>query len=86
MVSQRIVEVLGERAFQFSPAALVSIHRRLFEGVFSGAGVLRDYNIMKKEWVLNGDTVLYAPAETIAESLDYDFAQERGFLYGDLAI
>lgn len=86
VVSQRIVEILGERAFQFSPAGLISIHRRLFEGLFGGAGLVRDYNITKKEWVLNGDTVLYAPAETILESLDYDFGQEREFSYEGLAL
>ena len=54
IVSARIAKLLGEKAFQFSPAEWLSIHRRLFEGVFNHAGQIRQYNITKKEWVLNG--------------------------------
>ena len=60
IVSARITQLLGEKTFQFSPAELMSIHRRLFDGVFKEAGKLRDYNITKNEWVLNGETVIYA--------------------------
>lgn len=62
IVSARIAKLLGEKAFQFSPAEWLSIHRRLFEGVFRHAGQVRQYNITKKEWVLNGDTVIYNDA------------------------
>ena len=48
MVSTRIVKLLGEKAFHFSPEELLTIHRRLFEGVFSHAGKIRQYNITKK--------------------------------------
>lgn len=58
IVSARITKLLGEKAFQFSPAEWITIHRRLFEGVFEHAGQMRLYNISKKEWVLNGETVL----------------------------
>lgn len=58
IVSARIAKLLGEKAFQFSPAEWLSIHRRLFEGVFNHAGQVRQYNITKKEWVLNGDRYL----------------------------
>ena len=60
IVSARITKLLGEKAFQFSPAEWITIHRRLFEGVFDHAGKLRQYNISKKEWILNGATVTYA--------------------------
>lgn len=86
LVSQRIVELLGEQAFQFSPAMLAQIHRRLFEGLLDAAGAFRDYNIRKKEWVLNGASVTYAPADSIVAALDYDFGQERGFSYGALPV
>lgn len=59
IVSARIAKLLGEKAFQFSPAEWLMIHRRLFEGVFAHAGQIRQYNITKKEWVLKGDTVTY---------------------------
>ncbi len=52
IVSARIAKLLGEKAFQSSPAEWLTIHRRLFEGVFPHAGQIRNYNITKKEWVL----------------------------------
>lgn len=60
IVSARIAKLLGEKAFQFSPAEWLTIHRRLFESVFPHAGQIRNYNITKKEWVLKGNTVIYA--------------------------
>ena len=41
IVSARITKLLGEKAFQFSPAEWITIHRRLFEGVFDHAGQIR---------------------------------------------
>lgn len=86
IVSSRITELLGEKTFQFSPAALQSIHKRLFSGVFDHAGKLRTYNITKSEWVLGGDTVVYASWESIRDTLDYDFAQEKQFSYDALSV
>lgn len=86
IVSARIAKLLGERAFQFSPAEWLSIHRRLFEGVFSHEGQIRQYNITKKEWVLNGDTVIYADWNSIKETLDYDFSTEKQFSYEGLSV
>ena len=86
IVSARITKLLGEKAFQFSPAEWITIHRRLFEGVFDHAGQIRQYNITKKEWVLNGDTVIYADWNSIRETLDYDFATEKQFSYEGLSI
>ena len=80
-VSARITELLQEKTFNFSPAQLTSIHRRLFEGIYKFAGRIRDYNITKQEWVLRGETVYYASADTISETLDYDMWQERNFSY-----
>ena len=83
-VSVRIVEILGEKTFNFSPMELLNIHKRLFKDIFDGAGVYRDYNFTKKEWVLNGDTVIYASFDTIKATLEYDFNQEKDFSYKDL--
>ncbi len=74
-VSAHIAEVLGEQSFTFSPIEYLSIHRRLFQGIYSHAGKIRDYNITKKEWVLDGETVLYASAESLKATLEYDFEQ-----------
>lgn len=86
IVSARIAKLLGEKAFQFSPAEWLSIHRRLFGGVFSHAGQIRQYNITKKEWVLGGDTVTYADWNSIRDTLDYDFATEKQFSYEGLSV
>ena len=85
-VAVRIAEILNEKAFNFSQAELLNIHKRLFRDIFDGAGVYRDYNFTKKEWVLNGDTVIYAPFETIKETIEYDLEQEKNFSYKDLSI
>ena len=80
-VSARITELLQEQTFNFSPAQYTSIHRRLFEGIYKFAGRIRDYNITKQEWVLRGETVYYASADTISEMLEYDMGQERNYSY-----
>ena len=86
IVSARIAKLLGEKTFQFSPAEWLTIHRRLFEGVFTHAGQIRQYNITKKEWVLKGDTVTYAAWNSIKDTLDYDFAMEKQFSYEGLSV
>jgi fido (protein-threonine AMPylation protein)/DNA-binding transcriptional ArsR family regulator len=83
-VSARIAEMLSEQSFSFSPAEYLAIHRRLFTGIYKFAGKIRDYNITKKEWVLNGETVLYASADSLRATLAYDFEQERKFSYKGL--
>lgn len=84
-VSARIAEMLGEQTFTFSPAEYLFIHHRLFQGIYKFAGKIRDYNITKKEWVLNGETVLYASANNLKATLEYDFEQERKFSYKGLS-
>lgn len=86
IVSVHIAELLGEKTFQFSPVMYQKIHGRLFAGVFAHAGKFRTYNITKREWVLNGETVLYASYDSIRDTLDYDFAQEKQFFYGTVSV
>ncbi len=86
IVSSRIAAVLGEKTFQFSPVEYKEIHRRLFSDVFEHAGQIRQYNITKNEWVLNGDTVIYAPFDSINSTLDYDFKTEKEFSYEGLSV
>ena len=69
------------KRFICAPAQYISIHKELFQGIYSHAGKLRDYNITKKEWVLDGDTVFYGSAIDLRETLEYDFSQERNFRY-----
>lgn len=83
-VSARITEILTEKTFNFTPDYLIQIHRRLFTGIFDLAGVIRPYNITKKEWVLDGDTVLYSSFEMIRQTLEYDFREEKNVDYSSL--
>ena len=85
IVSGRIAELLGEQAFKFSPATWFAIHRYLFADVFPHAGQMRDYNISKNEWVLNGKSVFYASYDSIQATLDYDFKNEKDFSYKGLS-
>ncbi len=85
-VSVRIAELLSENAFVFSPVQYISIHKRLFQGIYSHAGKIRDYNISKKEWVLDGASVMYGGAAELRETLEYDFRTEREFSYVDLSM
>lgn len=84
-VSVRIAQIISENSFVFSPVELMTIHKRLFEGIYSHAGRLRDYNITKDEWVLDGDTVTYGNAFNLRETLEYDFGVEKNFNYNGLS-
>ena len=85
-VAVRIAKILSEKAFSFTPNEYISIHKKLFTGIYVHAGKLRDYNITKKEWVLNGATVLYGSASELRATLDYDFSEEKKFSYKNLSM
>ena len=85
-VSARIAQLLAEQSFVFSPAQYLSMHKRLFTGIYKHAGQIRDYNITKKEWVLDGITVIYGGASELRATLDYDFATEKAFRYDGLSM
>lgn len=84
-VSVRIAKILSERAFTLSTNEYISIHKKLFDGIFPHAGILRDYNITKKEWILNGETVIYGSATELKATLDYDISKEKKFSYKNLS-
>lgn len=84
-VSANITKILSSKTFNFSTQGYVSVHRRIFEGVMKHAGELRTYDITKKEWVLQSDTVLYLNWEDLKAALDYDIERERGFSYKGLS-
>ena len=80
-VSTNIVKVLSSPTFNFTTGGYQSVHRRVFEGVLKHAGEFRTYDITKKEWVLEGDTVLYLNWEDLRRAIDYDLEQERAYTY-----
>ena len=83
-VSVRIASILSEKAFTFSPSEYIGIHKKLFMGIYKHAGKIRDYNITKEEWVLDGETVMYGNASELRQTLEYDFEQEKKFSYKGL--
>ena len=85
-VSVRIAQLLSEKAFVFSPAQYLAIHEKLFFGIYKHAGKIRDYNITKSEWVLDGDTVMYGGASELKATLEYDLSVERDFSYKGLSM
>ena len=85
VVSNRIAQIISNDSFTFTVGQLVSIHKRLFDGVFNHAGKLRDFNFIKKEWVLDGRSVIYGDYHELQSILEYDFESERKFKYVGLS-
>ena len=75
--SKNIKIILSVKTCDFSTKGFISMHRRIFEGVMKHAGKLRDYDITKREWVLDGDTINYLNWEDLRRALDYDIEQEQ---------
>lgn len=86
IVATNIASLLSEEGFVFSVAQFLTIHRRLFENILDSAGQLREYNISKEEWVLDGESVRYGNAPDLKALLEYDFEQEKNFSYKGLNI
>lgn len=83
-VAANITKLLNEQSFSLTPLEFLNIHRHLFEGIFKHAGEIRPFDISKKEWVLQGDTVVYGRAADIHAALKYDIQTERDFSYKGL--
>ena len=84
-VARRINETINSPTFRFSPEYYIGLHGRLFKDVFAHAGKIREVELTKREWVLNGDMVNYTPAFLVKDSLAYDFAEEKKFSYHGLS-
>ena len=84
-VSTNINKILATRTLDFSVNGLISLHRRIFEGVFKHAGKVRDFDITKKEFVLRGNTVHYLNWEDLRRALEYDLEKEKQFSYAGLS-
>ena len=73
-------------SYRSMPNKYIAIHRKLFQGIYKHAGKIRDYNITKKEWVLDGATVMYGSASELRTTLEYDFSKEKDFSYKGLSM
>lgn len=85
-VAANIAKLLSEKSFSFTALEFLNIHRHLFDGVFKHAGEIRPFDITKKGWILNGDTIIYGRAADIMMALRYDIQQEKDFNYKGLSI
>jgi len=84
-VAARMIGIINSPTFNFSVAYYLGLHRQIFDGVFKFAGEIREVELTKREWVLNGDTVQYTPSCMIKDTLEYDFERERKFKYRGLS-
>ena len=84
-VSIRIAEIISDHSFTLSSVELINIHKFIFQDVFEHAGKIRTFNISKKEWVLDGKSVIYGNAFNLKELLEYDFKLEQDFSYNELS-
>ena len=85
-VSANITKILSSVSLDFSAKGFVALHRRIFDGVLKHAGEIRHYDITKKEWVLDADTVNYLNWEDLYRALEFDIEQERQFSYKGLSL
>ena len=85
-VYRYLMSIIRDSFYFYAKRVYTSIHRKLFQDIFSHAGKIREYNITKKEWVLDGDTVVYGSASELRATLDYDFSQEKSFDYRGLSM
>lgn len=84
-VSARMIPIINTPGFRLSPEYYLGLHKKIFDGVFHHAGTIRDVELTKREWVLNGDTVEYELSCMIEKSLAYDFDNEKKFKYKGLS-
>ena len=85
-ISIRIARLIGEDSFTFTVGQLLTIHKRLFDGVAEHPGQLRTCNFSKKEWVLDGASVIYGDFRDFEMTLQYEFKTEKQFDYSRLSI
>ncbi|MBQ6103303.1 MAG: Fic family protein [Kiritimatiellae bacterium] len=84
-VAARINQIIHLPSFRLSPEYFIGIHGKIFEGVYPHAGTIRQVDLTKKEWVLNGESVHYEASFFIEKSLEYDFGKEAKFKYKGLS-
>ena len=84
LVSSHIVELLVDNRFSMDTMQLLVVHKHLFKGIYNHAGEFRSYNISKREWILNDDTVTYASHQSLKVMIDYDLDRERNSQYAGL--
>ena len=85
-ISIRIAKIISENSFSFTVGQLLTIHKILFDGLLKCPGELRRVNLSKKEWILDGDSVIYGDFRELEKTLRYDLELEKKFIYKGLSI
>ncbi len=80
-VAVNVTRILLSDTLDFSARGLASLHRMIFDGVYENAGVQRDFEVTKREWVLGGDTVSFMGLEALPGALERSIAKERNYPY-----
>ena len=82
LVSARIAKFLETKTFTLTENSLKVVHKRLFAGFDDySPGKYRTIDIVKSEWVLDGDTVQYGHWEMLEDEIALLIRQEQSFDY-----
>jgi fido (protein-threonine AMPylation protein) len=73
----RINVIVEDGDFDFSIDEYLSIHKKLFDGIFESAGKFKTRKMGRREKILKGDTVGYEHPIVVAERLKIAFEDER---------
>lgn len=80
LVAARMFAIFSDQdEFNLSQEELSSIHNELFDDIIEAPGELRQKNIAKKEWALDGKALLYPDAKDVPNLLNEIFAKESEF-------
>ena len=84
IVNKRMSELLLNDDFNLSIGYLCKLHKNLFKNVYVDCGIIRSYNVRKREMSLNGETIDYADNHGIITLLNMIFDREKVINYKSL--
>ena len=73
--------LVNQEKLDFSTEGLSLLHRNIFDGVYENAGMPRQVEETKREWVLGGDSISFLNPEVLPGSLEYSISKENSFQY-----
>ncbi len=80
-----LLQFFQKNHFHFHRVNILEFIKNCFLGYTNTQEKSEIIILQKKEWVLDGETVLYGNAAELRETLEYDFTQERQFSYKGLS-
>ena len=79
-VAVRIAKILSEQAFGFTPNEYISIHKKLFAGIYGHAGKLRDIILPKKNGCLMEQQFFMVVHQNFVQLLIMIFQRKRSLV------